>query len=334
MLTWPHGHGDWRPFLTDVEPVFVQLAATISAYERLLISAYDEEHKAHILALLAAAGVPATQISLFCAPTNDTWARDHGPLGIIHDGSLELLDFRFNGWGGKFEAADDNRLNQALHASGAFGDVPMQSIDLVLEGGSIEVDGQGTLMTTARCLLAETRNPALDQSAIEARLMELLGIQRILWLQHAHLVGDDTDGHIDMLARFTDTGTIVYTACDNPEDEHFESHQAMLAELRSFRTVEGKPYRLLELPWPEPQFSADGERLPASYANFLIINGAVLVPTYRARQDAEALRVIGSAFTEREVIGIDCRPIIEQYGSLHCLTMQLTAGTFPSPQTN
>lgn len=327
MLTWPHTHGDWAARLAQVEPVFVAIAHAVAAREHVLIACYDAAQRAHIAALLTTAGVDAARVHFYIAPSNDTWARDHGPIAVIADDDKPvLLDFRFNGWGGKYAATLDDSLSARLHALGAFGATPLVPDDLVLEGGSIEVDGAGTLLTTARCLLAPSRNPKLTQTQIETRLKERLGVTRILWLQHGYLAGDDTDSHIDTLARLCDANTIAYVACDDRHDEHFAELQAMQRELQALRTAHGTPYRLVPLPWPRARLNEDGERLPATYANFLIINDAVLVPTYADPADALALERIGRCFPTRTVIGIPCLPLIFQYGSLHCVTMQLPAG--------
>jgi len=326
MLTWPHPHGDWQPWLGEVEPVFVAIAREVARRERLLVTCYDAPHLARVARVLQDAGVDMTRARLEAQATNDTWARDHGPITVVDDGRPRLMDFVFNGWGGKHPAALDDALTRHLHARGAFHATPLESVDLVLEGGSIDSDGQGTLLTTTRCLLAPSRNRSLERTALQARLHEALGTNRILWLEHGYLAGDDTDSHVDTLARFCDPRTIAYVACDDPNDEHHAELAAMAAELRSFTDAAGQPYRLVALPWPQPKYAEDGQRLPATYANFLIINEAVLVPTYRDPADSEALRIIGDCFPHREVVGIDCRPLIEQFGSLHCVTMQLPAG--------
>ncbi len=330
QLTWPHADSDWGPLLDEVEPVFATIAREISARERLLVACHDAPLRDRVRALLEQAGCAMERVTLHLAPSNDTWARDHGPLTVLDgNGSARLLDFTFNGWGGKHAHARDNRITAALHAQGAFGTTPLEAVAMVLEGGSVEVDGLGTLLTTSHCLLTPTRNPELDRAAIEARLGQWLGIDRVLWLSEGHLEGDDTDAHIDTLARFCDPHTIAYVACDDPNDSHYPALKAMEAELTALRDRDGRPYRLVPLPWPRPAFSADGQRLPATYANFLIINGAVLVPTYRDPADAVALERLASCFPGREIVAIDCRPIIEQYGSLHCLTMQLPEGVLP-----
>jgi agmatine deiminase len=325
QLTWPHTQGDWAKRLSTVEPVFTEIARQIALRQKLLVACHDENLRSHVERLLRTAGVDMARTILAVAPSNDTWARDHGPITVTCRNKQVLLDFGFNGWGGKYRHDDDNQISRRLHAARVFGDTPMETIDLVLEGGSIEVDGQGTLLTTTQCLLAPTRNPRLSKADIERELSEWLGLKRILWLEHGHLVGDDTDSHIDTLARFCDPHTIAYVSCDDPTDEHYRDLKAMERELQSFRTADGNPYRLVPLPWPAAQYDEDA-RLPATYANFLIINGAVLVPTYRDPADPVALQQLATCFSDREIVGIDCAPVIQQYGSLHCLTMQLPTG--------
>lgn len=324
MLTWPHPGGDWAQRLADVEHVFATIAREIVRRERVLIACYDPAHGAHVEAMLGAAEVDTARVILKIAPSNDTWARDHGPITVLCRGQPVLLDFGFNGWGGKYPHDLDNRITRRLHETGAFGRIPLETLDMILEGGSIEADGSGTLLTTTRCLLAPSRNPGLSKQQLGQELSEWLGLNRILWLEHGRLEGDDTDSHIDTLARFCDSRTIAYVACDDPHDAHYRDLKAMEEQLKSFRAADGSPYRLVPLPWPGARY--DGERrLPATYANFLIINEAVLVPTYRDPADSVALERLKQCFSNRDVIGIDCLPLIAQYGSLHCLTMQLPA---------
>ncbi len=325
LLTWPHAHGDWASRLDHVEPVFAVITREIARRERVVIACDDEAHRAHVTAKLRSAAVAMERVDTHVAPSNDTWARDHGPITVLCKNNPLLLDFGFNGWGGKYAHDLDDLITRRLHAGGAFGKTPVETVDLILEGGSIEVDGSGTLLTTSQCLLAPTRNPNLSRAQIEQELSEWLGLNRVLWLEHGHLEGDDTDSHIDTLARFCDARTIAYVACDDRTDAHYDDLKAMEAELKNFRAADGAPYRLVPLPWPRAQH--DGERrLPATYANFLIINGAVLVPTYRDPADAAALERLKPCFPDREIVGVDCLPIIAQYGSLHCLTMQLPRG--------
>jgi agmatine deiminase len=326
MLTWPHSHGDWAARLATVEPVFVAIARAVSRREHVLVGCYDDVHRKHVAALLRAAGVEPSRAILRVAASNDTWARDHGPITVLCQNEPTLLDFGFNGWGGKYPSELDNAVTRRLYRSDAFGATPLQTVDLVLEGGSIEVDGSGTLLTTSRCLLSNTRNPAIGRERLEATLKELLGLNRILWLDHGYLAGDDTDSHIDTLARYCDARTIAYVACDDPADEHYPELTAMEQELRKFRAADGALYRLVPLPWPRAKYNEDGERLPATYANFLIVNGAVLAPTYGDPADEIALERLKECFPNRDIVAIDCLPLIYQYGSLHCVTMQLPMG--------
>ena len=256
-------------------------------------------------------------------PSNDTWARDHGFISLVDDqGGRRLLDFKFNGWGEKFPAELDNAINRRLYDEGKISGEYIDCLDFVLEGGSIESDGEGTVFTTSCCLLAPHRNQPMTREQIEERLKQELCAERIVWIDHGSLTGDDTDGHIDTLVRICPDDTLLYVGCDDPQDEQYEELKLMEEQLKTFHTLEGKPYRLVKLPMPRP-ILFEGERLPATYANFLVINGAVLCPTYnQLNLDAEALRLIGEAFPDREIVGIDCRSIIKQHGSLHCCTMQ------------
>jgi len=296
QLTWPHAATDWAPMLGEITKTYEEIAREISARENLLVVG---------------------------PPSNDTWARDHGFITLIDDqGHTRLLDFCFNGWGEKFAAELDNAINRRLYDEGKLQGEYVDCLDFVLEGGSIESDGKGTVFTTTGCLMAPHRNQPLSQSQIEQRLKKELHAERILWIDHGNLTGDDTDGHIDTLVRICPDDTILYVGCDDPDDEQYAELKLMEEQLKTFRTLDGKPYRLLKFPMPRP-IIFDGERLPATYANFLIINGAVLCPTYAQPDlDAEALRLIGEAFPDRDIVGIDCRSIIKQHGSLHCCTMQ------------
>ncbi len=315
QLTFPHLGTDWADQLESVLPCFLEIAATISRFQRVLIICQDAAGLRDRLY-----GNP-DQITLIEIPSNDTWARDHGGITIIENGRPVLLDFVFNGWGLKFPADKDNLITRRMYQTGIW-DAEIRHGGLVLEGGGIESDGCGTLLTTAECLLSPNRNPHLSQVEIETQLKSLFGTARILWLYHGYLAGDDTDSHIDTLARFCDASTIAYVRCTDPADEHFEALQKMETELSAFRTADDQPYRLVALPWPDACFDDEGNRLPATYANFLIINGAVLVPTYKVPQDATALEIFKEIFPDREIIGINCNPLILQHGSLHCVTMQ------------
>lgn len=319
MLTWPRRDGDFADWFDDVEANFFAIAAAITRYADVHINVAGDV--AALRARLHEHGVAPARLHLFEVPNDDVWARDHGPITVVRDGQLVHLDFRFNGWGNKFAHANDDALTGRLAALGAWS-APVQSVDFVLEGGGIEVDGRGSLLTTERCLLAKTRNPYLDRHGIENTLKDLLGIERVLWLAHGDLLGDDTDGHIDTLARFCSADTIAYQACADRLDAHFEPLAAMEAELRALTQPNGQPYRLVPLPLPTPIYD-ERRRLPAGYANFLILNGAVLVPVYGDDTDALALRALRNAFPYHELVPVNCRALIHQYGSLHCVTMQL-----------
>lgn len=324
MLTWPHQETDWAAILPQVEPVFVQIATEVCKRQRLLISCHSQADLDHISRLLTEAAVAMERVSLYIQPSNDSWVRDHGPISVYQAGRLRLLDFGFDGWGGKYAAELDNALSRGLENQGAFAKTPLESIPLVVEGGALETDGQGTLLGVARCLLDTKRNPGMTQERMEALLGEHLGIKHFLWLWSGGLDGDDTDGHIDTLARFTQTGAILYQASSGPDDPNHQALLAMAEEIKALVDAKGQAYRCVPLQSPRPIQNAQGAFLPASYANFLIINGAVLVPVYGDPADAQALASIGQGFPGRDIVPIDCRPLIQQFGSLHCVTMQIT----------
>jgi agmatine/peptidylarginine deiminase len=332
MLTWPHDGGDWAALLARVEPVFFAIAVQIARRECLFINCASAAQRDRLRASLVRAGVAQDRLFMAIVASNDSWARDHGPLTVFEQQRPRLLDFRFNGWGNRYPAQADDAITTHLAGDGHFGSTAVDRIELVLEGGSIDSDGAGTLLTTSRCLLHPQRNPGYGRETMAQKLAALLGAQRLLWLEHGGLQGDDTDGHIDMLARFCDATTLVYQSCDEAGYACYDELRAMAGELRRLRTAQGSPYRLLALPWPRAKFAADGTRLPASYANFLVINDAVLLPGYNDPADGEAVRRLQLGFPEREIIQIDCSPLIQQYGSLHCLTMQFPKGVeFSAP---
>jgi agmatine/peptidylarginine deiminase len=323
MLTWPHGENGWGPDLDAVEQVFTRLVSLIAGSQRLLVICTDGRHGRYVRGRLHTAGVDPGRICLATAPSDDCWARDHGPVTVVTADTPILLDLRFNGWGGRFAHARDDRINRRLAAQDLFGRAQWRFVDLVLEGGAIETDGAGTLLTTRSALLSPRRNPGMTQKQLEHRLSRLMGIRRFLWLGTGRLSGDDTDGHVDTLARFCSRDTIAYVRCPDPGDPDYPGLRAMERELQAFSTARGLPYRLVPLPAPRPVHAADGRRLPASYANFLIINHHVLVPAYGDPADAAAVDVIQACFPGRQATPLDCLPIIRQNGGLHCLTMQL-----------
>ncbi|MDH5218649.1 MAG: agmatine deiminase family protein [Gammaproteobacteria bacterium] len=327
ILTWPHEHSDWDELLTIVEPVFIEISREITKRELLLLVVYDQKHQQHVLKQLTDSNIAIDNIRFACIPSNDTWQRDYGPITLIDGERVLLQDFTFNGWGNKFDASLDTRITRHIYNHGLFPSCTINTLDFVLEGGSIESDGQGTILTTSNCLMSPERNPRYSKSDIEDYLYTTIAAKRLLWLDHGHLEGDDTDSHIDTIARFTDENTIAYVQCDDENDSHYDDMQAMERELKNLRNANNEPYRLVPLPWPSAKLSiTDSRRLPATYANFLIINSAVLVPTYEDKNDQLALDQLKECFPDREIIGINCLPIIEQHGSLHCLTMQLPEG--------
>ena len=320
QLTWPHENTDWNYMLEEVEACFVELAKAISAREKLLIVAPDTET---IYNKLKENKATMGNITMFKCETNDTWARDHGFITLLGDNVPHYVDFCFNGWGRKFEASLDNAINGKLYDAGIVKGEYEDCTSFVLEGGSIESDGKGTVLTTSQCLMAPHRNQPMNQDEIEACLKKMLHVERVLWLDHGNLIGDDTDGHVDTIARLTPNNTIVYMQCTDTTDEQYADLKAMEEQIAALRTANGEPYRMLALPSPAPIFDEDGERLPATYANFLIINGAVLFPTYaQPENDRLAAEVLAKAFPSYEIVGIDCRALIKQHGSLHCVTMQ------------
>ena len=325
LLSWPRANGLWDNYLDAIERSYIEIVRHIRSRQKVVILCFDDLHFRRIVYSLFEKGISNKNIHFHSVQTDDVWIRDYGPLLVFEKGLPKFLDFRFNAWGNKYPGDQDNAATRLLSEQKALGDIPIESIDLVLEGGSIEVDGQGTLLTTSRCLLAKTRNPQLTREQLIEKLKSLLGINRVLWLEHGHLAGDDTDGHIDTLARFVDPHTICHVSCDDPNDAHFSDIHAMVQELKTFVDYQGNPYRLIALPWPRPQFKENGQRLPATYANFLIINGAVLMPSYEDPADALALKQLQHCFPDREIIGIPCSPVIRNYGSLHCITMQVPA---------
>lgn len=322
QLTWPHADTDWAYMLQDVQECFVNIAREIAKRELLLIVTPEpEEVKKQIAGVVNMANV-----RFFTCETNDTWARDHGAITMLDGTKLQLLDFTFNGWGQKFAAELDNQVTRKALKGKALNGEYVDCLDFVLEGGSIESDGMGTLLTTSECLLSPQRNPKLNKAEIEEYLKRTFHLQQVLWLDYGYLAGDDTDSHVDTLARLCPDNTIAYVKCTNEADEHYEALHAMEEQLKTFRTLGGQPYRLLALPMAD-KVIVDGERLPATYANFLIMNEVILYPTYnQPKNDAEAAAVLQDAFPQHQIIGIDCQALIKQHGSLHCVTMQYPLG--------
>ncbi len=325
QLTWPHEDTAWYE-LPKVLDCYVEVAKAITRYEPLLIVCRNTaECKAD---MAARSYSPAPDIRFVEAPVNDTWARDHGAISVFGDqGEKCIEDFVFNGWGLKFGADLDNQITRNIYRAGAFAE-DVRYLDMrpfVLEGGSIDTDGAGTLLATSECLCSLNRNEYLTREEIEERLKNAFGLERILWVEHGGISGDDTDSHIDILARFCSPDTIAYTACDNPADENYGPLKAMEEQLKSFRTLDGEAYRLIPLPLPEPLY-LDDYRLPASYANFLIVNGAVLMPGAGSELDKKAAGQLQKAFPDRKIEIIDCRALLSGHGGLHCITMNYPYG--------
>ncbi len=326
QLTWPHLSTDWEYMIEDVTACYVRIAVEILKRQKLIVVCHDDD-----LVRYQLQEYKHLFDNLICVqlPTNDTWARDHSGISVFKNGEKHIYDFTFNGWGLKFASDLDNQITRGLHAQKVFrDDVELDNHkDFVLEGGALESDGKGTLLTTSECLLSPNRNSYLSKDGIEDYLKEVFGLDRVLWLDHGYLAGDDTDSHIDTLARYCDEHTIVYVKCDDKEDEHHDALSKMEARLETFTDYKGKPYDLIPLPMAKAVYDEDNTRLPATYANFLILNGAVLLPFYNDKErDEEARLQLQKAFLDREVIGIDCSPLIRQHGSLHCITMQYPEG--------
>lgn len=325
QLTWPHADTDWQPYLDEIQETFVQIAKAVAQYERLIIAARNTDDVRSLLEESLTAE-EIQRVSIYECDNDDTWARDHAFITLVgteKDAPCRLLDFRFNGWGEKFDAGKDNAINRTLYNKGVFhGCERIDCDDFVLEGGSVESDGQGTVLTTSVCLMAPNRNQPMTQDEVEAVLKERLCARKIVWLDHGQLIGDDTDGHIDTIARLCPGNTVLYVGCDDDADPQYTDLKSLEKQLREATNADGIPFRLLRLPMPDA-IHFDGERLPATYANFLILNGAVIVPTYdQPDNDALALSLVAEAFPCYDIIGIDSRIIIRQHGSIHCLTMQ------------
>jgi len=316
LMAFPHEDTDWADDLQGALSPFIRIAQAIAYYQAVYIICKDKDKISSLFC-------SRRNMSFIEIPTNDTWIRDYGYISIKEKGEIKLLDFRFDAWGGKFEASLDNQVNQILHKKGYLGLMPLESIDCVLEGGSVESDGQGTIMTTSACLCNPNRNGGLSKAQVEEKLREYLGAERVLWLDNGYLAGDDTDSHIDTLARFVSSDSIMYLKCEDEEDEHYLSLQKMEKELQVFRTKDNKPYKLIALPMTSAIYNQEGQRLPSSYANFLITNKALIYPTYEDKKDKEAHKIFKEFFVDKEIIPIHCLKLIEQGGSLHCSTMQV-----------
>lgn len=317
LMSFPHEDTDWAK--NDIKAAlspFIRIAQAIAYKEPVYIICKDK----HKISSMFCSSRNLTFIEL---PTNDTWVRDYGYISIKEQDKLKLLDFTFDGWGEKFEASLDNLVNSALHKKGYMGTTDLESIDMVLEGGSIESDGEGTILTTTECLCNPNRNGSLSKSEIEKRLNTHLGVSRVLWLDFGYLAGDDTDSHIDTLARFVNKDTIAYVKCEDKEDEHYVELLKMEKQLQGFVKHNGEKYNLQPLPMCQAKYNKDSERLAATYANFLITNGALIFPTYDDKNDKVVADIFKKLFPKKEIIPVNCLKLIEEGGSLHCSTMQV-----------
>lgn len=322
QLTWPDCETDWCSIMDEVVPVYEQMAREILKREKLLLVCLDKKLLPEFLQ------EANDRLLIYEMPINDTWARDHGALTLIEKGKPALMNFRFNGWGMKFAACYDNQITPTLFEECAFNeDVPMLDYSyFTFEGGAVESNNDGVLLTTSECLLSQNRNEHLSKADVEFFLKKVFYAEKVLWLDHGFLEGDDTDSHIDTLARFCSEDTIAYVKCDDVNDMHYEALQQMEKQLQELTDKNDKPFKLVPLPFPNAIYEEDGQRLPATYANFLIINGAVLFPVYGVPQDEEAVRVIQSLFPDHEIVPINSVPLIKQHGSIHCISMQFPEG--------
>jgi agmatine deiminase len=322
LLAWPHASTDWAPWLESIEQDYLKLVRAISLAATPIILCRDQAHRAHVARQIKGGCVHTPK--LVVVPYNDTWCRDYGPICLAHEGHLQLLDFQFRGWGDKYDAALDNDVNRHLSS---LWKPPVKTIEFELEGGSIETDGEGTLLTTSRCLLQSNRNPDANRQQVETLLQKTLGVDRVLWLDEGLLIGDDTDSHIDNLARFANTETIVYASCSREDDPHYAPLKAMEEQLRSFRQPDGRYYRLVPVEIPMPQINENGSRLPASYVNFLILNSIVIMPVFGCPYDAEAVKALEKCFPDKRIVTVPGNHLIRQFGGPHCATMQLPVNT-------
>lgn len=321
-LSWPHNRATWPGKFEPVEPVMVKVVQALCSSEMVHINVLDAQHEAHVRQLFAKAGVIGP-VQFHHFPTNDAWCRDHGAIFVtrLSNGKREMaaVDCEYNAWGGKYPPYDlDNGIPKKM--AEALG-IPRFEAGIVLEGGSIDVNGKGLLLTTEQCLLNPNRNPHLSRVGIEERLRELFGVERVLWLGKG-IAGDDTDGHIDELTRFVSQDSVVTVVESDPDDENFAPLQENLKRLCSMTLADGRPLRVITLPMPSPLY-CEGQRLPASYANFYIANEIVLLPCFNDPNDRVATEGLQSCFPARRIVGIDCTDLLWGLGAFHCLTQQI-----------
>ncbi len=326
LLAFPHQDSDWKEYLCEVREVYCHIIGEIIKRESCLLLCQNKEEARQFIKKYSKEWNVKHLKNLYLIeiPTNDTWARDFGGITIATQGKNKVLDYGFNGWGLKFAANYDNNITQKLHKFGILKQIKTKK--MILEGGSIESNGSGIVLTNTQCLLQSNRNPAYSQEKIEKKLKKDLGAKKILWLNHGYLRGDDTDSHIDTLARFVATNTIAYLKCEDKNDEHYPALAKMEKELKKLKNLEGKPFKLIALPFCQAKYYHN-ERLPATYANFLFINNALLLPIYNDKNDKKAIEILQKALPKHKIIPIDCSVLIRQNGSLHCISMQFPKGT-------
>ena len=318
-LTWPRREGiSFRDIYDRIPPVFASMVRAISPHEEVHINVWDESMDTEARSVLHDYGALNEQVYFHHFQAYEPWVRDHGPLFVVNESSRAITDWGYNAWGEKYPPYDlDNQIPSQI---AKFRSLERFHPEMILEGGSIDVNGCGTLLTTGSCLLNPNRNPNLSKNEIEQRLRDFLGATNILWLE-AGIVGDDTDGHVDDLVRFTNPNTLVAAIEEDPADENYDVLKKNLKCLQTTKDQDGKPFTIIKLPMPSPVMH-EGERLPASYTNFYVTNGSVLIPTYRDENDMKAIAILGDLFSNREIVGIDSTDLAWGLGSLHCLTMQ------------
>lgn len=320
-LSWPHKEASWPGKIDAIYPYYSQFVKYLAMSELVRINVADEVMKAAAVAHLQKAGVQMDKVEFFLHPTNDAWCRDHGPAFLINPTATEkkvIVDWGYNAWGGKYPPFDKDDVIPTLIANHF--KLPVFHPGIVMEGGSVEFNGAGTVLTSTCCLMNENRNPHLSQAQIETYLQDYYGVDQVLWVAEG-IIGDDTDGHIDDTVRFVNEDTVLTVVESNRLDENYELLQGNLEQLKQMRLLNGKQLNIVELPMPDAVVYED-QRLPASYANFYISNQHVIVPTYRCAQDDKALQIIQECFKTREVVGIDSTEIIWGLGSFHCLSQQ------------
>jgi len=320
-LSWPHKEASWPGKITSIYSPYSLFVKNLAEHEDVHINVAHEKMRTFAIEKLEAVSTDMSRVKFFMHPTNDAWCRDHGPAFLINPAAAQpkiIIDWNYNAWGNKYPPFDlDDRIPTLIAA--AYG-IPVLYPEIIMEGGSVDFNGQGTLITSTCCLLNPNRNPLLSQAGIEAYLQAYYGVDQILWVKEG-IIGDDTDGHIDDTVRFVNADTVLAVVEEKVTDANYALLQRNLADLKMMRLLNGRQLNIIELPMPEPIYY-EGQRLPGSYANFYIANGLVVVPTFRCGQDDRALQIIQGAFADRQVVGIDSTDIIWGLGSFHCLSQQ------------